>query len=82
DGRETFRYRSVKEFGDRITDFEILQDICDLSRIKGIRSMDDLNFSQKGNNAFMQAQVGNTFRLIAILDDIDINDLDKGNFKL
>ncbi|MGK7890218.1 MAG: Ig-like domain-containing protein [Leptolyngbyaceae cyanobacterium] len=82
EGRDIFCYNTVKDFGDRIIDFEIIMDKFDLRRIKGISTMDDLNFIQKGDVALIQARVGNTFKTVAKLDDIDIHDLGKSNFKL
>ncbi|NEQ95815.1 MAG: DUF4347 domain-containing protein [Cyanothece sp. SIO2G6] len=81
-GRDTFRYTSVREFGDRIIDFEIITDVIDLRPINGISSMDDLNLIQRGDNALIRVQVDNRFRTVANLNDIDVNDLDQGNFRL
>ncbi|NET09705.1 MAG: hypothetical protein F6K16_34380, partial [Symploca sp. SIO2B6] len=67
---------------DRITDFEIVKDKMDLRRIRGISSIDDLNFIQSGNRALIQAPVGNGFRTVARLDDVDVNDLDNRHFRL
>ena len=80
--RDQFRFTSVQDFGDRITDFEIGNDKIDLRRVQGISSMDDLKFSQRGDKAIIQAEIGDTFRTLAVLNDIDINDITQQHFML
>lgn len=81
EGRDQFRYLSTKEFRDVITDFSILQDKMDVRKIQPIGSIDNLNFIQKGNDALVQGWTGQTFKTIARLEAIDINDLNESNFR-
>lgn len=79
--QDTFRYRSSRDFGDVITDFEILKDDIDLKRINTIGSMDDLKLVQNGDDAVVQGSIGQRFKTIATLEQVDIGDLNESNFR-
>ncbi len=79
-GRDQFVYQSVRDFGDTITDFEIVKDRIDFTQIKGIRSMSDLQFIQKGDNAIIQAEAGQSFKQVAVLQDVQSDTLTARHF--
>jgi hypothetical protein len=56
-GEDTFKYTAVNEFGDTITDFEIVSDRIDLSGIAGI-SFDSLQFQQVGEDTVINVLIG------------------------
>ncbi|MEM9216352.1 MAG: DUF4347 domain-containing protein [Cyanobacteria bacterium P01_F01_bin.150] len=81
EGRDKFRYLKTNEFGDMITDFQIIKDLIDLRRVRGIDSMRSLNFFQRGDRAIIKAWMSNRFKTVATLENIDINDLNRSHFK-
>ncbi|HHP7243360.1 MAG TPA: Ig-like domain-containing protein, partial [Elainellaceae cyanobacterium] len=74
-GRDKFVYQSVKDFKDIITDFEIIKDRIDLRRVRGVGSMDDLRFMQRGEDTLIKVNAGNGFKLLARLEDVQAETL-------
>ncbi|MGF1514739.1 MAG: M10 family metallopeptidase C-terminal domain-containing protein, partial [Elainellaceae cyanobacterium] len=79
-GRDRFAYRKVNEFGDVITDFEILKDRIDLRRVKGARALDDIALAQRGEDAIVRVAVGNRFKTLAVLEDVNADTLADRHF--
>jgi hypothetical protein len=79
-GQDKFVYRSVKDFNDIITDFEIVKDRIDLRRVKGISSMNDLQFMQRGDDTLIKANADNGFKPLAILEDVHADTLASRHF--
>jgi hypothetical protein len=80
-GRDKFAYRSVKDFGDTITDFEIIKDRIDLSEIfQGTGSMSDIRLKQRGDNTLVQVDTGDGFKTLALLQDVNADTLTARHF--
>ena len=81
-GRDRFVYESVKDFGDTITDFEIIKDKIDLRKIKSILGMNDLTLFQKGHQSIVQARIGKHLKTVMKLDHVDMINLNQDHFQL
>uniref|UniRef100_UPI00187E693C Ig-like domain-containing protein n=1 Tax=Oculatella sp. LEGE 06141 TaxID=1828648 RepID=UPI00187E693C len=79
-GRDQFVYVSAKDFGDVITDFEIVRDRIDFRQIRGIQSMGDLQFTQKGDDTLLKANINGGFKTVAVLEDVNANTLSQRHF--
>jgi Ca2+-binding RTX toxin-like protein len=79
-GRDRFAYTSAKEFGDIITDFEIVKDRINVKPIKGLNSIKDLKFIQRGHDTIVKAHVGKGFQVLAVLEDVRATTLTSHHF--
>ncbi|MGF1535598.1 MAG: tandem-95 repeat protein [Elainellaceae cyanobacterium] len=80
-GSDRFAYSRINEFGDAITDFEILKDRIDLRQVRSVRTMDDIALGQRGNDAIVRAAVGDGFRTLAVLEDVNADRLEVSHFR-
>jgi large repetitive protein len=79
-GRDRFAYKSIKEFGDIITDFEIVKDRISVKPIKSINSIKDLRFMQRGDDTLVKAQTEKGFQPLAVLEDVRATTLTQKHF--
>jgi Ca2+-binding RTX toxin-like protein len=81
-GRDTFRYNSVKEFGDVIRDFEIVKDRFDLRKIfhqKG--SMSNLQLQQSGKDTVINVDFNNQQYKLGTVEDVNASTLKARHFR-
>ena len=78
EGQDRFVYRSVKDFGDTITDFALLKDSIGLRRVGRVDSMDDLVFQQQGDDTLISIRGGRT---IVRLEQVMASSLGRGHFE-
>ncbi|MGF1496158.1 MAG: DUF4347 domain-containing protein [Elainellaceae cyanobacterium] len=81
-GKDKFRYQDIKDFGDVITDFEIVKDRIDLRKIKSINSLGDLKFRQRGDDVLIRGDRGSGFGKLVTLEDVNADTLSDRHFKL
>ncbi|MBD1996571.1 tandem-95 repeat protein [Leptolyngbya sp. FACHB-541] len=79
-GRDQFIYTSVGDFGDVITDFEIVKDRINFRPIQGIQSMRDLRFTQKGDDTLLKANINGSLKTVAVLEDVNASTLSQRHF--
>ncbi|MEO1208235.1 MAG: Ig-like domain-containing protein, partial [Cyanobacteria bacterium J06638_20] len=79
-GRDQFIYTSVRDFGDMITDFEIVKDRINFKQIQQVQSMGDLRFNQRGTDTVVRADLNGTFRVVAVLEDVNVNTMAPRHF--
>ncbi len=79
-GRDKFVYNSKQEFGDKITDFEIVKDRFDLSDLLKGGSMSAVQVKQRGKNTLVQVNAGNGFQNLATLQNVDADTIGKRHF--
>ncbi len=81
-GNDRFVYRNVREFGDIITDFEIVRDRIDLSPIfRGRGSMQNIRLQQRGLDTIVQAVVGGQSYNLATVQRVNANTLAARHFQ-
>ncbi len=80
-GRDRFGYGRVGEFGDVITDFEILQDRIDLRRVRGVAAV-DLVLRQRGDHSLVRVQTDSGIKTLALLEDVSVETLGARHFLL
>lgn len=78
-GKDIFGYRSVGDFGDRITDFAILADKIDLSAV-GVADFSQVTTVQSGENTVIRVQVNGSAQRVALLEEVQAFTLDENNF--
>jgi len=79
-GRDQFIYTSIRDFGDVITDFEIVMDRINFRQIQSIQSMSSLRFTQKGNDTLLRANINGNLMTVAVLEDVNANTLSQRHF--
>ncbi|WP_448600100.1 cadherin-like domain-containing protein [Thermoleptolyngbya sp.] len=80
-GNDLFIYRSKAEFGDTITDFEIVRDRIDLRAIfRGRGSMSNIRLRQVGADTQVDVQVGGQFATLGVLEAVNANTLQARHF--
>ncbi len=80
-GNDRFIYRSKAEFGDTITDFEIVRDRIDLRAIfRGRGSMSNIRLRQVGADTQVDVQVGGQFATLGVLEAVNANTLQARHF--
>jgi large repetitive protein len=79
-GRDQFIYTSVEDFGDVITDFEIVKDRINFQQIQGIQSMGNLRFTQRGDDTLLRANINGNLKTVAVLEDVNANTLSQRHF--
>jgi large repetitive protein len=79
-GRDQFIYTSVEDFGDVITDFEIVKDRINFQQIQGIQSMGNLRFTQRGDDTLLRANINGSLKTVAVLEDVNANTLSQRHF--
>jgi large repetitive protein len=80
-GRDKFVYESIKDFGDVITDFEIVKDRFDLRTLfKGSGSMSNVRLRQKGDDTLVQVNAGSGLKPLATLQDVNADTLTARHF--
>jgi hypothetical protein len=81
-GNDRFVYRSIREFGDIITDFEIVRDRIDLSAIfRGRGSMQNIRLQQRGLDTIVQTVVGGQSYNLATVQRVNANTLAARHFQ-
>ena len=78
-GEDIFRYDAVNHFGDTVTDFSVVSDRIDLSRVPGIANS-TLILEQSGTSTLVQLLIEGQLQTVATLENVDANILDDSNF--
>ncbi|MDB9528038.1 Ig-like domain-containing protein, partial [Oscillatoria sp. CS-180] len=78
-GEDIFKYTVLSEFGDLITDFEIVSDRIDLSQVAGL-SPNALQIDQVGRNTVINANVNGALQTIATLQNVNAFTIDDAHF--
>ncbi|MGB3612673.1 MAG: hypothetical protein WBA10_02685, partial [Elainellaceae cyanobacterium] len=81
-GSDRFKYRQQRDFGDVVTDFEILKDRIDLRQVSGVRSMDNIILKQQGSDAIVRVAFTGDIKTLAVLEDVNTNALTARHFAL
>lgn len=80
-GNDLFIYRSKAEFGDVITDFEIVRDRIDLRAIfRGRGSMSNIRLRQVGADTQVDVKIGGQFATLGVLEAVNANTLQARHF--
>ncbi|MFQ3617508.1 MAG: cadherin-like domain-containing protein, partial [Cyanobacteriota bacterium] len=80
-GNDLFIYRSKDEFGDTITDFEIVRDRIDLRAIfQGRGSMSNIRLRQVGTDTQVDVKIGGQFATLGVLEAVNANTLQARHF--
>ncbi|WP_205371170.1 cadherin-like domain-containing protein [Thermoleptolyngbya sp. PKUAC-SCTB121] len=80
-GNDLFIYRSKSEFGDVITDFEIVRDRIDLRAIfRGHGSMSNIRLRQVGADTQVDVKIGGQFATLGVLEAVNANTLQARHF--
>ncbi|MEM7769906.1 MAG: DUF4347 domain-containing protein [Cyanobacteria bacterium P01_A01_bin.37] len=79
-GRDRFVYESIRDFRDKITDFEILKDKLDVREIGGVSSMNDVVLNQRGDDLLIKLDTNRGLRTFVTLDDVDAETISKRHF--
>ncbi|BAU40646.1 cadherin-like domain-containing protein [Leptolyngbya sp. O-77] len=80
-GKDLFIYRSKSEFGDIITDFEIVRDRIDLRAIfRGRGSMSNIRLRQVGADTQVDVKIGGQFATLGVLEAVNANTLQARHF--
>ncbi|NJO49132.1 MAG: tandem-95 repeat protein [Leptolyngbyaceae cyanobacterium RM2_2_4] len=79
-GRDQFIYTSIRDFGDVITDFEIVKDRINFRQIQDIQSMSSLRFTQKSNDTLLRANINGSLVTVAVLEDVNASTLSQRHF--
>ena len=79
-GKDKFVYSAANEFGDTITDFEIVKDRFDLGELLKGGSMSDVHIKQQGKNTLVQVNAGKGFQNLATLQNVDADTVGSRHF--